>query len=791
MCRCTCRDVCAKFTSCAGGGALEEVIVTANKREQSAQDVGISIAAYSEAQLRALGVQDSTDIGRLTPGVHIGGSIGGQTSLFTIRGVNQNDFTDSVESPVAVYVDEGYIAMAQGQMFGLFDIERVEVAKGPQGTLFGRNATGGLVHYITRKPTRDFSGYVDVSLAEYNNVKVEGAFGGPLGETVAGRLSVLYNKFDPVLDNVIASSQLNPAQGGGEDEWNDESYAVRGQLLFTPSESSEIVFSAFGAHSDVSTGPYQSSPTVAQFDAQGRLVGSVNASPTETREAILVDAAGNDTGLAVPGGIPALDGDFDNTRPVPGGDLFGFVDPDGKGLKVAKDFAYEDFGGFETYGAAVRGTWQLGGVQLASITDYKNFDKLVAIDVDAASYPQAVFYSDAQTDQFSQELRLSGDTSRLKWVTGLYFLSIDNQTKNGLGFPSGSPFTNIIFGGTSLDTVGFIDLETKSYSLFGQVDFALTDRWTLVAGARVVREEKDYVFEQAAFLNTLDRVIDTGVRVATLFPRTAFATSDTLFAGKLQLEFRPNSDALWYIGLNRGAKAGSFNAQLADGSPRLALSDIPYEPEVLTSLEGGFKLTLLDGKARLNGAAYYYDYKDYQAFLFFNASGSVTNKDATIYGGELEFIVNPVERLDVQLGLSAFNATVKDLEFRGGTAAPLLRDVKPSYAPELQASALLRYTWPLVSGGLSMQLDAAYTDEFFHNLQNFESDRFPSYTVANVRLAYRNAADTWELAAFVRNFTDERYQTIGFGQATLCGCDEEGTGKPRWAGVEARYQFGN
>jgi iron complex outermembrane receptor protein len=131
---------------------LEEVVVSAQKREQNIQDVGIAIAAFTGDQLKAMGIESSYDIATFTPGVHISGAMAGQNSQFTIRGVTQSDFNDIVEAPNAVYLDEGYIPIANAQTFGLFDIERVEVLKGPQGTLFGRNATGGLVHYISRKP---------------------------------------------------------------------------------------------------------------------------------------------------------------------------------------------------------------------------------------------------------------------------------------------------------------------------------------------------------------------------------------------------------------------------------------------------------------------------------------------------------------------------------------------------------------------------------------------------------------------------------------------------------------
>ena len=133
-------------------GVLEEVIVTAQKREQNIQQVPIAITAFTGAQMAALGVTESFDIAAFSPGVHISGNLAGQNTQFSIRGVTQNDFADIIEAPNAVYLDEGYIAVAQGQTFGIFDVERVEILKGPQGTLFGRNATGGLIHFQSNKP---------------------------------------------------------------------------------------------------------------------------------------------------------------------------------------------------------------------------------------------------------------------------------------------------------------------------------------------------------------------------------------------------------------------------------------------------------------------------------------------------------------------------------------------------------------------------------------------------------------------------------------------------------------
>lgn len=172
-----CAVLCCGVTqnTLAQSGILEEITVTAQKREQSIQDVGITITAFSGEQIRELGFEDSFDVARMTPGVHISGNNGGQKTLFTIRGVTQNDFNDQTEAPVAVYVDEGYVGFGQGQVFGLFDLNRVEILKGPQGTLFGRNATGGLVHYVTRQPTETVEGCAGVLCGSHDQVRLEGA----------------------------------------------------------------------------------------------------------------------------------------------------------------------------------------------------------------------------------------------------------------------------------------------------------------------------------------------------------------------------------------------------------------------------------------------------------------------------------------------------------------------------------------------------------------------------------------------------------------------------------------
>ena len=179
---------------------LEEIVVTAQKREQNIQDVGIAITAFTGDQMRTLGITNSFDIANFAPGVHLSGNLAGQNTQFTIRGVTQNDFNDIIEAPTAVYLDEGYIPIAQAQTFALLDIERVEILKGPQGTLFGRNATGGAVQYVSRKPSLErVEGYIDLTTGFYDSnadatsASFEGAISPP-GEKPSGayRLSLAF-----------------------------------------------------------------------------------------------------------------------------------------------------------------------------------------------------------------------------------------------------------------------------------------------------------------------------------------------------------------------------------------------------------------------------------------------------------------------------------------------------------------------------------------------------------------------------------------------------------------------
>lgn len=784
---------------------LEEIVVTAQKREQNVQDVGIAISAFSGWQIEELGLIESTDIAYLTPGVSVSAAAGDQSRQFSIRGVTQNDFADHTESPNAVYIDDGYIAAPQGQVFALFDLERVEVLKGPQGTLFGRNATGGLVHFISRRPTDTFESYADLTYGSYDQVRFEGAVSGPLSDALSGRLSVLYNRHDEILENQYPQDNMaNPLTGqpfegsptGAEDYWNDNQWAVRGQLLWEGATGQANV-SAFISRQKLSVGPQQSRPVTAILNANGSQIDTIFAED----DPLGCEAISAETGGCLP--ISFLDGEIpgvneDSVRPTVGGDLFGYSDADGGEFDVSADHALDDFNEYNVRGLTANIEWGLDDVTtLHSISHYMYFDKLQTLDVDSTPAPQSLVLQEAEHDAFTQEFRLDGGDGAFRWVTGLYYLMIDVNYAQGLAFSPDSPISLLFFGGMPTESPVFVDMKTDSYSAFGQFDLDLTDTVTLVAGARAIREEKDYQYDNFWFESIRDETIDDDQEPLPIpvspdggglrYPSFTGQTSDTFWAGKLQLEYRPTDELLFYGGINRGVKAGGFNAKLNDFAPAIPDSEIPYDEEVLTAYEAGFKSTLAGGTTRINGSAFWYDYEDYQAFVFALTSGIIQNADATYKGAELELTTRPVEGLDLLLTTSWLDAVVEDLPIAPG----VLRDVTPTFTPEWQFGALARYEWPApaLQGSVAVQLDGSYTGSRYHNLRNFQADEMDSYALLNAQVSWISETGRWQASAFVDNLTDERYKVSGFDLATLCGCNEEAYGRPRWYGVRLLYNY--
>ena len=756
-----------------------DIVVTAQRRSQNAQDVGIAIVAASGEQIRVLGLNSSTDLAKIASNIAVSGSYGGLTSQFTIRGVTQNDFNDHVESVIATYVDDTYIAMQQGSNFTLFDIDRVEALKGPQGTLFGRNATGGLVHYITKRPTDTFEGYVDATYASYDNVRVEGALSGPLVAGVDARLSGLFERSDGYLKNAYpdrtfvsgARPQGAPLADGGDDLGGLKSnVALRGQITAEVTDKVDLWVAGFYSNMIAGSAPYQlSDRTVNIQDANGNQLNTLFASPTETCEIIKA-------GACAPGffeGSP--------TRPVPGSDFYGFTDPDGRGLTTSIDYAFNNGSRAKTWGGSGKLTAKLGDANLTWISDYKKFTKNFQFDLVPDPTNAYLWIAQSRANTLSQELRLDGRSSALTWVFGGYYLRINNHSTNGFGFLPGS-----IFGPAGFDEPRIAHLLSHSYSLFGQVEYKLTDTLTAIGGLRASREKKAYDLSVLAVTTgPTDDPRDFEYAGGFLEGSYSGKSSETLWNWKAQLNWKPLDNLLVYAGVTQGQKAGSFNQAGAEIFANNG-AGVPYKAERLVSYETGFKSSLLDRRLRFNASTYYYDYHNYQAAQWTGISSIIINADARFYGFEAEIAGSVTPDIDISLNGAYQKNTVNDVPVGGG-----FRDVSTTFAPEWTASGLFRYTHPqvIVGGKVAVQVAGRYQSMVWQNLNNFDANRLRGYFTADARLGWTSQDDKYQIAVFAKNIFDKRYETVGFDESYVTGGSITSPGRPRWVGVNGRVGF--
>jgi iron complex outermembrane recepter protein len=687
---------------------MEEIIVTAQKREESMQNVAISLAAFSGEKMAQLGITSSTDIVTQVPGLKVSASGGGAISTFSIRGVTQNDFAASQEAPVAVYVDEGYVSLNSITSFSLFDLERVEVLRGPQGTLFGRNATGGLVHYITNKPSSTADGYVDLQLGEQGRTRLEGAIGGGLSETVSGRLAGIYDENDGLLENDI-----------GPNTMRRDNYAVRGQLLFEPSSDLKVLLKAQYGEEDAARGGY-------------------------THQV-------------------ALDGDFVSDPDAT--DFFGYRDADGDPFTISQDF--DGYSTSEVTELVGRVDWTRGDYTLTSLTNFQDITDTYGEDADVS--PNDVYNYEQANDvtQWSQEFRLAWETERTRNIIGLYYLNIDGdygtrQTGDaffgtGVGYPAGT--AELVDG----------QQETETWAVFGQTDISLAELWTLTVGARFNDDSKDFQYESTDiyFLQGGDFSFSDSL-------------SETDWSGKLQVSYRPKDAWLFYAGVGRGIKSGGFNLPLFP----IAASDFRYDGETLIAYEVGMKSDLTD-KLRFNASVFYYDYSDYQAYSFDGFATFLFNANAESTGAEFELQANPIDGLDIMLGLALLDAEVTDVP---GTISATGKET-PALSPDVSFNGLVRYEWPALSGFLAVQADYGWQDDQNFNLIYTPVVREAAYGVTNARLTYTSEDHAWTASVWVKNLTDEKYRMYSFDTTAFFGAIENVPGPQRWFGGGVTYRW--
>ena len=717
--------------SAEGYVLLEEVIVTAQKREQSIQEVGISVTALSGDAMKTLGLDNTQEIIQQVPALQL------QTftpafTIFNLRGVSQNNFTDNLEAPVAVYMDDVYVASMNAISQQMFDMNRVEVLRGPQGTLFGRNATGGLIHFVSRKAdAEELNGYVEASVADFGTLGLEGAVGGALGGNVRGRMAARWETSDGYVEAGVSPFTEQPA--AGRDTHGADGYSLRGSLQVDVSERAVVdLVASYAKDDDVPTGMY--------------IVSFAGADPG--------------TGLGVP--LPG-------NSPLDGGTLGGDVHK-----HVSDENPWYDR---ETWGVTAKISVQLDdNKELVSITNVSDVDKFYKEDAcgGLCFFP---FTTIADFTQWSQELRLSGEAERIRWQVGAYYLDIRSDTEN---IVEGETITGSPLGIIPSE----IYIDSTNWSLFGQVEYDFTDALTLIAGLRWSQDDKDLAFQQFSF-NMDDQGIPSGAVIFDLEEQAVGEWADVPkidygdYAARLQLNWRTGEDTLWFIGWNRGIKGGNWTAAAA-----VTIDELRHDEEVLNSYEAGVKTSFAGGLARFSATGFYYDYEDYQAFSLTGLTPQVTNSDATAVGGELELFMTPDENWDVVLGAAFIDSEVDFVPaVRPGSGTA---DAAFPQAPSVSLNGLVRYHWPMAGGEGALQIDGVWNSKQFMEGTNSEVSRQGAYAMFNVRASY--SGERWSVAGWLKNVTDQEYllYNLDLGDA---GFIEQVYAPPRQWGLTVQYRW--
>ena len=731
---------------------LEEVVVTAQKREQNLQDVGISISALSGSDLKDYGLSRATELATKVPNLGLYLPYGpGTSGNVILRGIGLNDFGEGHEAPVTLYVDEFYIVSIPAVDFSMFDIDRAEVLRGPQGTLFGRNATGGLVHFVTAKPTFERNGFISLGGGRFGEIKAEGGIGGAISDKVAGRLSFISHHSDGYIKN------LNPAFDDGGQAGTD---GVRAQLLFEPDNDWRITLK--GEYADTSTRHmYYGALPMVRDPVSG--VGIVDLNGT--------DFAGYN---AQNFGINEKNISFTSDPQTLNQDGYSFL------ARIEKD---------------------LGDITVTSLTGYLNMSRTLVEDCDAG--PNRLCFADFpyDADWITQELRAAKTEGAFTWTVGAFYVHQDaeNHPSATFNIPLGGPTAldpaTGLYNGFSLpiSLAANWTQSTESYSVFGQFEYELANRWTVIGGLRIGHDEKNFDDQDNATLRSCPGdpfglpancflVADGGVGIANPFQDTY---NETLISWRIGANFQFSDDILLFASISSSSKAGGFNNGFYSGQIASDTSLIPYKSESNLAFEIGEKGTFMDGRLRVNGSIFYYDYSDFQVFNFLSFGGLVENTGASSYGAELEVDVVVSDNIRLRGGLGLLETNVENVK---GPFATFISDRDMAMSPNVNANGAINYRVPLQGKfELGLQWDWNYLGERFSTNFGEPATVLPSEFKHNVLLTL-GINKNWELRAYVKNISDKK--TL-YRQATFhdLGYAQQVFAAPRTYGATLTYSF--
>jgi iron complex outermembrane receptor protein len=751
--------------------ALEEIVVTARRREESLQETPIAVSAFSASDLEQRSLNNLMEVGSFTPNVSMAtgqsGSGGANNGQVFIRGVGQIDFLFTTDPGVGIYIDGVYHPRTLGAVLDLLDLERIEILRGPQGTLFGRNTVGGAINVISAAPGEEFGGYVEGTFGSFYRTDFRGSVDLPLAPGILlGKASLSYKGRDGY------GKRLDFATGEKIDETGDQNQVTgRAALrwLISPVLTGDFIFDY--THAREKSVPEQ----LLMFDDAGAFGGI---------PAILWNAL-----IGFPSGLPMssafVTGNPDKTF--------------GTGPNTSR---------LDQWGFGATFEWDLGPATIKSISAYREMKGRFGRDGDGS--PLSFVHTDNRQDQdqISQELQLFGRAfdNRLKWLVGFYYFDEFGRDRNDVrlasglfnaleaipvqltGAPCAPPFLapgcpgNPINPLLDLDFDIFNEIEITSLAGFAQATYEMTERLSVTAGVRYTYEEKAYTLEH--------RRIHSNTFIVPLTTVKDDWTATTPM-GSIQYQWHDN--LMTYFSVSEGFKSGGFN-----GRPIVAAAVESFDPEFLTAFEVGVKSEWFDRRLRLNAAGYYYEYDDLQfsAVSADPATGTlllvVDNVAAAeVIGFELELEARPAEGLDVRAAAGYTDFEIVDLD-PGVTEASI--DSRMPRTPKWNASASVQYSRPWREyGTFRIRGDWTYESKSFSDIQNTRVLARSAHSIFNARLTWELPASAfgggWEVAVFGTNLTDKRVLVNGISALDSFGSAEGFFNRPREWGVTVRKSF--
>ena len=786
-----------------GAAAAEtDIIVTAQRRAESINDVGMAIQAVDGQTLENLRVTDMRDLTAVAPSFTVSQSYQG-VPTYTLRGIGFNTINLSSTSTVGTYVDEVAYAYPIMNTGPVMDLERVEVLKGPQGTLYGRNTTAGLINFITAKPTDSFEGNIRAELGNYQTYNFAGYISGPLGEGVAARIAFRSENSDK-------GWQVSNTRG--ERQGEVDKLGIRGSLALDPAD---------GTHFDLSVTWWRNkSDTVV-----GQGIGFTPATNpvTGTSQSRFFNAPGLATYIANNFPTKATQADW-----APYAQRSADI---GTGLGLSGPLAEDN----RFWGLKLRWDQDLGDtMKLVSLTSYNDFKRNALSDWSGAPFEILLQNTVGRIKSFAQDLHVEGESGAVNWLLGAYYANdriIDSnrtmlgQNANvGLIRAAGAPLlASPIFNsnGYTLTQLSqafrtyedFGRIRTRTWSLFANADWQLTDQFKLTAGVRYTEDKPRYngcsrdfngnmlpnvnVVNRALYLQTYGVLAPqiTQGQCNTFDPATGTfgevrsTLDENNLAWRIALDWSPNPDTLVYASVSRGYKSGTTPINAAN----LARQNAPVTQEKLTAYELGLKATLADRLVQANLSAFYYDYRDKQISTYFadpiyTALSRLDNvPDSEAYGVEGELTVRPATGLTLSANALWLKTRINDYNGTNAAGQPQNFDgAEFIYSPEFQGSLTLAYDSP-VSDGLNLTgaVSARYQSKSNTIFEDLDLYKVKAYGTVNATLGVRSDSG-WSLSLWAKNLFNSYYWSAVASNANVV---VRFPNPPRTYGLTLGYDF--